>query len=375
MSDLTRVATGASYGALAQDEHARKAVQKALAKMAPCTVGSVLLFLTGAYAFEPQNAIKEAAKAAGTPLVFGCCAMSLLTEEEWLLDVEGAVAMVFPQDMSLQPLAILEQQGVSPELVLTLSSPNAATIAVNSTKVPQVGAITTDEYGHGPFSVWQNGRIVEREFSQAAFPVHMESEVIVSESIKPLSPIMQINRASEHSLYEVGLEPACDNLLSNVLHAEPNDLFGLLCAVSESNDRESIEQGFFKLHHLISVDQDKQVVRLSGSVKAGKFMFWAARDVLTAEQNMQDQLQSAKACINAPPEFALMFPNIGQGPEFFGGVDKDLLAFQQTFPKTPLIGFYGNGEIAPGYQLAGLIRHYSTVVALYASKNQHDIVR
>jgi len=98
-----RVATGASYGATAKDEYAREAVHKALSKMRPCTVGSVLLFLSSAYAHNPQNAIKEAAKAAGTPQVFGCCAMGLLTEEEWMLDVEGAVAMVFPQEYGLQP--------------------------------------------------------------------------------------------------------------------------------------------------------------------------------------------------------------------------------------------------------------------------------
>jgi len=103
------VASGSSYGAVAHDEHAQQAVEIALGKMQACTVGSVLLFLSGAYAHKPQNAIKAAAKAAGTPLVFGCCAMGLLTEEEWLLDVEGAVAMVFPSALAMQPLTPLQQ--------------------------------------------------------------------------------------------------------------------------------------------------------------------------------------------------------------------------------------------------------------------------
>jgi len=291
--------------------------------------------------------------------------MSLLTEDEWLLDVEGAVAMVFPQDMSLQPLSILEQQGIAPELVLTLSTPNAATIAVNSTNIAQIGAIATDEYGHGPFSVWQNGRIIEKEFSQTAFPNKLKSKILVSESVKHLSPIMQVNRSHQHNLYEVNLEPACDNLLSNVREAEPDDLFGLLCAVSESNSRESIEHGHFKLHHLISVDRDTQTVRLSGSVKAGRFLFWATRDTQVAEHNMRHLLENARTDLHTEPEFGLMFPNISQGPDFFGGVDKGLAVFQEVFPEVPLIGFYGNGEISPGHQMAGLIRHYSTVVALY----------
>ena len=362
----SQVGTGASYGAIANDEHARLAVKQALERMAPCTVGSVLLFLTAAYAYEPQKAIKEAAKAAGTPLIFGCCASSLLTEQEWLLDVEGAVAMVFPQSLSLQPLNILKQQGVTPAQILTLTTPNAATIAVNSSNIPQVGAIATDEYGHGPFSVWQSGHIVEQEFSQTAFPDDLESVLAISKGIKPLSPTMQINRSHEHCLYEVNLNPASDNLLDTISAGESDNLYGLLCAVSETNDIESIEQDNYKIRHVVSVDQDKHLVRLSGSAKAGKYMFWATRDAEVAAAEMQEQLQKAKDALGKPPLFALMFPNISRGAEFFNGVDRDLQAFKECFPNTPLLGFYGNGEIAQGFKTSGLIHHYSTVVALYA---------
>ncbi len=359
------VATGVSYGAIVHEEHARAAVEKALAKMAPCTVGSVLLFLSSGFAYEPQKALKEAAKAAGTPQVFGCCAKSLLTEEEWLLDAEGAVAMVFPSEHSLMPLNVLEQQGYDPAVILTLTTPNAATIAVNSSDRPQIGAVTTDEYGHGPFSVWQSGRIIENEYSQSAFPNSLDTHLVISEGIKAFSPIMQVNRSSDHNLYEIDLEAASDNLLHHIPGSHEDALFGLLCAVSETSDPESIRHGHYRLHHVVSVDRENQSVKLSGSVKAGRHMFWATRDAAVAEKSMMSKLVKVKETLEKPPLFALMFPNIGRGPEFFNGQDQDLLAFQKSFPDTPLIGFYGNGEIAPGQELAGLIRHYATVIALF----------
>ena len=61
-----------------------------------------------------------------------------------------------------------------------------------------------------------------------------------------------------------------------------------------------------------------------------------------------------------------MFPNVGRGPEFFDGIDRDLQLFKENFPDTPVIGFYGNGEIAPGHRLAGLIHRYSTVFSLFS---------
>ncbi|GHA08535.1 hypothetical protein GCM10008090_17990 [Arenicella chitinivorans] len=363
MTDQTRVASGFSYGATASLEHARNAVQHALNKMPACTVGSVLLFLTNGYAYEPQQAIREAAKTAGTPQVFGCCAKGLLTEDEWILDVEGAVAMVFPSELGPQPLSILQQQGVTPDLLLTIATPNAAIIAVNSAEENQFGAITTDEYGDGPYSVWTSGRIVEREYMHAGFPNRLRKEVLVCEGIKPLSPALQINRAQNHSLYEIDLQDASDNLLSYVNNAEPNEFFGLLCAVSETPDPVSLERGFYRLHHVISVDRNKQLVRISGSVKAGHWLRWVTRDADTAKAHTQQKFDAASS--PPSPEFALMFPNISRGAEFFSGVDEDLRAFQSAFPSTPMIGFYGNAEIAPGAQLSGLIRHHSCVLNLF----------
>ncbi|RBP49193.1 FIST N-terminal domain-containing protein [Arenicella xantha] len=368
MSKPSIVSTGVSYGAFATDDHARKAVQQAIAKMPACTIGSVLLFLSNGYAFEPQEAIKQAAKAAGTPQVFGCCAVGLLTEDDWILDAEGAVAMVFPQAMGLSPLHLLQQQGVPPELVLTLATPNTATIAVNSSDIPQFGAVTTDEYGHGPYSVWQSGRIVEREFIQCGFNQQFNAELIVCPGVKLLSPVMQINRSEEHSVYEIDLQAASDNLLKYINDAEPNDYFGLLCLVSETSSASDITQGQYRLHHVISVDRDAQLVRLSGSARAGRHMAWATRDANAALQSVQTQLHASQQRQSKQPDFGLIFPNVGRGAEFFAGVDADLLEFKNAFPNTPAIGFYSNAEIAPGQQFAGLIRHYSTVMALFRTQ-------
>jgi small ligand-binding sensory domain FIST len=358
-----RVATGASYGATAKDHYAREAVQNALAKMRPCTVGSVLLFLSNAFAHSPENAIKEAAKAAGTPLVFGCCAVGLLTEEEWLLDVEGAVAMVFPQELSMQPLRVLRPQGIEPKLVFTLASPNAAEIAIESCSSPQFGAVSSDEYGQGPYSVWQSGRIVEKEFCQTAFSDEFVPEIVVAEGVERLSPIMQINRAQGNTVHEVELQGAYDNISSHVSTASPFDLF---CAVSETNNPDSIAQGHYNLIHVLNMDQKNNTITLADDVKAGHHIFWARRNITSAKSSIEHELEKAKKRIRKEPEFALMFANVTRGPEFFGGIDMDLEAFKNAFPGTPLIGFYGNAEIAPGFKASALQRHHATVSVLFA---------
>ena len=358
-----RVATGASYGAMADIKYAGEAVKNAIAKMRPCTVGSVLLFLSNEYAHEPQAAIKEAAKAAGTPLVFGCCAVGLLTEEEWLLDVEGAVAMVFPQELSLQPLRVLKPQGITPELVFTLASPNAIEQAIGNCTAPQFGAVTSDEYGQGPYSIWQNGRIVEQEYCQTAFNTSLETELVLAEGVERLSPIMQVNRSESNTLYEVNLQGASENISSHISPASPFDLF---CAVSETNDAKSIEQGHYELVHVLNIDSNENTITLADEVKAGRHIFWARRNITSAQTSIETELNKAKSRLSKEPEFALMFSNVTRGPEFFGGIDMDLEAFKAAFPGTPLIGFYGNSEIAPGFKTPALERHHATVSVLFS---------
>jgi small ligand-binding sensory domain FIST len=64
------------------------------------------------------------------------------------------------------------------------------------------------------------------------------------------------------------------------------------------------------------------------------------------------------------PDFGLLFPCMGRGPYFYGGVDRDLDLIKLRYPGMPFIGFYGNGEIAP---LNGEndIFQYSAVIGLF----------
>lgn len=364
------IGTGSSYGAIPENEHASHAVQTAIAKIDPDkTIGGVLLFLTSAYAHAPQEAIKMAAKAAGTPQVFGCCALNLLTEDEWLLDVEGAVAMVFTTDLSPQPLRILEQTNENPSCVLTLTSPNASAIAINSTKHDQIGAISSDQFGHGPYSIWQSGRIEEHEYSLSGFPKHLTSHTIFADDVKQLSPSMLVNLAESHEIQQVNQELAFETLPEEFKELAENQPYQLLCAVSQTNDPQCLEQGYYKLHHVVSANRNTGVIQLSGKPKAGRYLFWAIRDPAQAEQTIRKQLDKLKDSINqasgAQAVFALMFPNIGRGPEFFNGIDIDLKCFNEAFPDLPMIGFYGNGEIGPGVSNTSLIKRYSTILTVF----------
>ena len=68
--------------------------------------------------------------------------------------------------------------------------------------------------------------------------------------------------------------------------------------------------------------------------------------------------------LGGDPDFGLFFPCVGRGPYFYGGVDRDLQLVQQHFPGLPVIGFYGNGEIAPLHDSNQLFQ-YAAVLGLF----------
>lgn len=86
---------------------------------------------------------------------------------------------------------------------------------------------------------------------------------------------------------------------------------------------------------------------LVGSSVMREQLFWAMRLPLAAESDMRLTAKRLQRELGGTPDFGLCFPCMGRGPYFYGGVDRDLQLIQQHFSGMPLIGFYGNGEIAP----------------------------
>ena len=76
----------------------------------------------------------------------------------------------------------------------------------------------------------------------------------------------------------------------------------------------------------------------------GQYLAWAIRQPLSAEADMRQAADKLKVAL---PACALMFSCIGRGPFFYGGEDRDLNILRERFPKLPILGTYGTGQIAP----------------------------
>jgi small ligand-binding sensory domain FIST len=272
--------------------------------------------------------------------------------------------MVFGGDVSLRPGSAAQ----SDDLVLALAAPSA--IDTNWLAAPgeRFGGVSGDATGQGPFKVWSGSKVSASGRCETLFK-GVRGAVEVSQGIRALSPPLEITQASGYDVVSLGSQPAL-NVLTRDLPFEVRELERiplhlLMAGVVFGEPSTAVAEGRFRLAPIISANADDRSVTLSARLEPGEQLFWAMRQPLAAERDMRQTIDRLHGRLHAAPAFGLLFPCMGRGPYFYGGIDRDLELVKQRYPDMPLIGFYGNGEIGTLNGTNQLFQ-YAAVLGLFA---------
>jgi len=366
---MKQVATGLAIGHVLDPALAAEAVAKAMQQLDITTANAVILFLTSEFASDPLPAIRAAAKAASCTQVIGCSAPGIFTQEDWVLDAPAVAAMVFCRNISLEP--IIDANAES--WILALTAPNA--INANWIRAPgqRFGGVSGDAIGQGPFSVWQNAKGVAEGHTQTQIN-GVKVGVGVSHGLHILNTPQVMNEVHGHDVVKLDGQAALNAL--KIVHQqyanqveEPLPLH-LLLAVTAGTAAE-IEAGHYQLSTIVGGNEEDASVTLSKSPQTGQYLSWGLREAEAAQADLKHTAENLVSDLNGEPDFGMLFSCLGRGPYFYDGIDRDLAILKQQFPDMPLIGFYGNGEIAPINGVNELLQ-YSAVLALFASKDEES---
>jgi len=357
-----KVATSIVLGRQALPALAAQAVSNAMSKAEITSANAVILLLTSEFASNPQAAIKAAAKAAACTQVTGCSATGIFTEEDWVLDTPAAAAMVFGGDIRLE----FARNNHDQQPLLTIAAPSA----INSTWLDhntRYGGISGDVTGHGPFSVWQNAKgdvtgHIEMFISGVKVATKAAHGLSLLNTPKPVQASQQfdVQQLGKHKALK-SLQKAWD---SHREAPEPLPLHLIMAVYAES--AEAILQGNYHQTTIISCDEADGSVTLAHSLPVGQYLSWALRDATSAQVDMALASEALSAELGSSPDFGLLFSCLGRGPYLYNGEDLDLKAVTRRFPNMPLLGFYGNGEIACINGQNQLLP-YSTVLSLFSA--------
>ena len=359
------IATALVRGLNAHENLAHQAVTSAMERAQLTHANSVLLFLTPEFARDPQPALLAASKAANCMQVIGCSAAGIFTEEDWVLDVPAAAAMVFGGAVALTPA-----HAVAPAtLIFSLAAPNAINSAWIKAPGQRFGGVSGDATGQGPFKVWCGAKV--SALGRCETLIHgAHGHVGVSQGIRALSTPREITQVNGYDVITLGTQAAL-NLLTRELPLDVREqehlpLHLLMAGVTFGDPEHAIYEGRYRLSPIISTNADDNSVTVSSRLMLGDHLFWALRQPLAAERDMRKTLERMDKLIQKPPDFGLFFPCMGRGPYFYGGKDRDLDMVVARYPGMPLIGFYGNGEIGP-LNHENEIFQYSAILGLFNS--------
>ena len=343
-----------------------QAVTTAMQKANISVASSVLLFLTSEFANDPQSAIKAAAKTAKCTQIIGCSATGIFTDEDWVLDCPAAAVMVFADGVSLEHV----REPGDNQLLLTLTAPNAINTIWLNKKGIRFGGVSGDAIGHGPFSVWENGKGMVQGLCEITLK-HTQGAVAASHGLRLLSTPQRIIACNKHDIQTLDDEAAFISLQKAYTEHHPTfDInreaipYHHLIAVY-ANQAELIDQGAYNQASLIGCEEADNSVTLAKCLNENQWLSWAIRDIEIAEADFKKiAIELGQSLATTEPDFGLLFSCIGRGPYWYGGHDIDLLQLRELYPNMPFIGFYGNGEIAPINGNNELLQ-YSAVLGLF----------
>ena len=357
------VASGLAIGSVATPELAASAVAQAMQRADISHANSVLLFLSSEFAHDPQPALLAASRQSQCMQIVGCSAAGIFTEHDWVLDSPAAAAMVFGGELSLSAA----HSPAADDLILALTAPNA--IDTNWIGAPgeRFGVVSGDATGHGPYKVWRSGKVSSS--GRCEMLIHGARGVMgASQGIRALTAPTPITGVNGFDLLSIGRQSAL-NLLARELPLEVRELDHIplhliMAAVTFGEPSTAFFEGRYRLVQVISTNTDDRSVTLSARLTEGEQMFWALRQPLAAERNMRVTLDRTEQLLAATPQFGMLFSSMGRGPSFYNGIDRDLELVTQRYPGMPLIGCYGNGEIA-WLNSANQLLQYASVLGLF----------
>ena len=364
---MTAAGSGLATGR-APAEAALEASLEALERSGATRADLALVFVSATGDIQAESVLHAVRRVTGARVVVGCTGAGVLMDRREAEEAP-AVAVLVVQDERLvtTPVLVEGMAGAAEQLAARLEptlaeggcllllpdpvglDPRALLggLEVALGRVPVVGGVAA---GDG-FLELCNTRAVSG--GMAALALAGPAPVIgVAQGCVPIGAPYVITRAEANVVHEIGSRPALVVLREAVDSVEgaPARLrrAGLFAGLAMDPAKSPLDQGDFLVRNLLGVDQASGAVVVGDAVRVGQTLQFQIRDAEASRADLLAALEGVRAGLaGRRPAWGCYFDCAGRGRGLFGVPDHDVTLIRETLGDFPLVGFFGNGELAP----------------------------
>jgi small ligand-binding sensory domain FIST len=206
-----------------------------------------------------------------------------------------------------------------------------------------VGGLTS---GEGDFPQTAGTRMVDGGVSGVLLGGRSVSvSVGLSQGCSPVGPAREITECQGQVITTLDGRRAFDVLREDAGGLESDDPRRWLANLHAALPVPGSDRGAYLVRNLVGIDVKGGLIAIADKVDAGDRLMFVRRDRASAERDLQRMLADVKARAAKPPKAGLYFSCLARGPNLFHD-GHELKSIQEAFGDIPIVGFFGNGEIA-----------------------------
>lgn len=375
---------------------ALEAAGSALEKCGSPHADFAFVFATADYCREADDVLRTVRTALGCEPVIGCSAVGLLTTAG---EVERgpalAVLAIAADNFKAIPFLAANSSGTVKSIADSIYGNFSSNIAGNrllvllpdvfslqpsqlikaiqcdATILPIVGAASSVFSSEAEPYHWDGHSISRNGASGALLCGEFQTRIGVAQGCDPIGDPFSITKARENIIAEIDGRPALKVLSEALMSLSKEELKradrNLFAGIAWKNEYD-LDRGDFVIRNLVGSDQDTGTVAIAEHVSEGQIIQFQLRDAQTARSDMHrtiSRLFDETRSVNL--RFGLYFNCVGRGEGLYCEANHDVTIIKEFFGDLPIIGFFGNAEIAP---LAGqnYVHNYTGVLVLVGEK-------
>ncbi|MEQ9639269.1 MAG: FIST N-terminal domain-containing protein [Alphaproteobacteria bacterium] len=168
----------------------------------------------------------------------------------------------------------------------------------------------------------------------------------LTQGCSPVGEPHTVTAAERNIVIELDGRPALEVMKEDIGELLARDLSKLAGYIFAALPVAGTDWNDYLVRNLAGIDPNQGLVAIGDTVTVGQSLMFCRRDRATAAEDLSRMLAKLKRGLDGEPRGALYHTCLARGPNMFPGESAELGAIKDALGDVPLVGFFGNGEIA-----------------------------